>query len=620
MWTAALALTLLTSPAAVIPQQPLRALAGRVLDGSGEPVAGARVFLLHRPLPILVAAEREERREARTDAAGLFRVEVRDGRDHSVWARWDQGATEIEDGVQAGTFVVLRADPRAAPATLRVLGAEAWAERGPLRYEVLAGGEQADFVPIVAEDGSLRVPPLPGCDFRVLRVRTADGALLRCERLEPGEAELQIPPPFEFEVRVRDAAGGGAVAGAEVRFHLLNHWLNASPRFPGMERFDALWPLAGRTDAEGRLRARVCIWRPEGATQPPALRLLVRAEGREGAAVARLAAGPTGSQAAAEQPVVEVALAGAEPLALQVLDGGERVRTGALRLTWRIQVESEQGRIGLPFVETLDLAGDAGAAGLRIARRMPAEAVIESAWLELSERQRAARTGDGEVAAPSWERLLVEGPVLRLPEAGDTVVQLTTPDGQPAARAMVWLTAVDPRGRAEAVRAMRADRRGRVLVDLRDREVLDGALRLCAVGPAGPRGDGGMAFGVRALEPEAIRAGEVVHLGLEAMPTVPVRVVDGAGAPVPQARVAVASYAPSGEEVGADGLHLVERGLIVHALAAVLTDAAGRARLPMLQGLARLALVAAEGPRRGRQQFVGNGGESGELVIALGGS
>jgi hypothetical protein len=227
-----------------------RPLAGRVIDAAGAPVAGASVTLVWSP-PGGPECGTSDVVTATADARGRFVARLFPQESYSAYAiataaDGSARASPIREGVAAGGDVELRIGGPAERRRVRLVGADAWAAIGPLHVEVALRAANVAAFPLDAEGAT---PPLPPGSAGLALVRDAAGAVLCARQLQPGDgpADVVLPPPRRWRLRVVDAAGA-PVAGATV------HHATAPSNVPLLD-----------TDAPFE-RPRVQWWRHAGTT------------------------------------------------------------------------------------------------------------------------------------------------------------------------------------------------------------------------------------------------------------------------------------------------------------------------------------------------------------------
>lgn len=189
---------------------------GIVRDHDGRPLAGAAVTVGGgqpggggRTADIV---------QTTTGDDGRFRAALRPGCEHFAWAaRVTAAGTHVTAAQRVtGTPIELSfaADGDLVPMHLRVTGAEAWRERGALRFrvvldevgEVVAAGQ-------LDADGRLALPPLPPL-AGLVEVHCDDRAVF----VEPLglDRSLRVPPPRRLRARVHLVGSDEPVAGATI--------------------------------------------------------------------------------------------------------------------------------------------------------------------------------------------------------------------------------------------------------------------------------------------------------------------------------------------------------------------------------------------------------------------
>lgn len=540
-------------------QEPSPALvAGRVLGPDRKGVTGATVELLHREIAFSHEDGREERVRVVSNQAGVFRAAVDPTRRYTLRAFWADGASRIEEGVEAGAFVTLVTDPQAHARRVEVEGLQPFAERGPFTLRVVVGGETIDFVDAPIADGVAALPPMPTFDQRPFEVLDAKGSVLWCDQPVAaathevdGAMKLVVPAPYLVELRVCDDKDSAPLAGARVQFHVRNHWITSSPRYAFGERFRAVWPELGTTDHEGRLRVHVPLPDTARAAELPAKLWLVahrdgyrsNVSGWEGGKAFR--AGKLLDTAPAE---LELRLEAEAPLRAKLVDGegaAPLVATRAL-LGWRLWVRGEGVGTGMPYFAFADVVD-----GVLVQSPPTRGARLESMVLD-DVRQRRV----------SWQSGAPDGDLaLHSPGEEFLPIEVLLPDGRPGARVLVFAEYAGPTRTEHDPRVARTDRLGRALVSIR--------------GPTRVFACDGAAYGTLLVDPSRR---EALRIEMKPRPLARVRVLDSADAPVAGV---VVSATNTGLLASADSeLTEAQRRLLQRWTEIVLTDDEGRARIP----------------------------------------
>lgn len=499
---------------ALLSPQEATALSGRVLDARGTPVASATVTLLHRPIARDLDTAREHRVVATTDARGTFRAAVRADAAYSVWAATPAVATGVAENVTAGTFVELCVAAGTAPRHVAVQGLDQWTEAAGFRYRALVGSENLDFAAVERVGDALIVPPLPPMECRAIEVLAANGEPLWGESL-PGDNPLVVPPPATLTLSAHDDRGV-ALADVEVRRHVCNYWMTQSDAVFYGDRFRALWPVVGRTDAAGRLSMRTPM-PPEAKT----LWLLSRKDGcqmsldglDDGKRFANGCELPAAQQSGATNHF-DVTLRAAAPQAIPLrTPDGKPLAVQTLFLGARVHVKNlAGGRIGNPF----HLATPVVDGVANLLAPLPAPAELDFAWTQLAPSLRNELQQLHGFAPPIPFRIPSPEHLLGRfvpPDPGVATWQelhVVAADGRPASN-----TVVQVRETANSPGVLyRTDRLGRVLFELRR----DARVAVCAA--AG--------WGAAAI---AVAENQPTRLLLRAMSRVTGTVVDATGKP-----------------------------------------------------------------------------------------
>lgn len=439
------------------------ALAGRVVDLAGQPVEGALVVAVHRAIPFSLEIE-AVRREARTNAAGKFRLEVPPDLSFSVWAAWESGASVVEEGVMAGAWVDLAQDGAARATPVEVTGLDAWEAEGDLTFWVSAGCENFDLVPVELLGGRLVIPCLPHLERRSILVRDRESRtrwIGHTTLAAAGDLQLELPVLRSFRVRVSDE-GGHPVAHAELRGALPGMRIAQHTGVRARPDYHAPWPVVGSTDARGEATVRL----PQADAETTTVHLMARHPEYEASVSGWWAGKPfRNGKATRETGWISFDLRRAEPLQATLHLDSQPYR-GAVSVAWSVAIEAANG-IGRVFREPLAEIED----GSLSLARPSASAVWQRAVAtlpgdvrgEIRERYGASAPSAVEVAAPGDG-----GTVALLERDGYHCVSVVTEDGRPAAGAVVISSPFDERGRFDggAVFA-RTDRLGRALVPAR---------------------------------------------------------------------------------------------------------------------------------------------------------
>jgi len=256
-------LGLFAAVAAVLPAQERRALHGQVVDGKGEPLAGARVRLCWTPVgwPASGAADRVE---VESDARGRFVARLVPQQAYSgyVLKQHAQGtlASAAVAGLAAGQTVTLQADREVAAARVMLRSQGEWPVPQPLQLEVATAAACPWFVPVV--DGM--APPLPQPWLAL--VRDASGDALWLGPLAPaGQDQVAVlPTPCRVDLVLR-GVGGKPLAGATA----LVLMGSAVDSLEGAGWFQAvparIWRPLGKSDQHGVLQTCM-VDDPSGAS------------------------------------------------------------------------------------------------------------------------------------------------------------------------------------------------------------------------------------------------------------------------------------------------------------------------------------------------------------------
>lgn len=256
---------------------------GRVLDASGQPVAGATVTFVASGSDG-VGLEPDCVRTTTRDN-GRFRIDLLPTRPYRVYAVAPAG--KVAEGRACATPVVVRGTPMTelvfaaepAPAIDRidVRGLEPWRKLGEIRIETRVLGCPGTVPDAVMADADYVEVPLMADVVREVHVFVAGWHVFG----RRGTGHVDVPPPQQLRGVVRDAAGK-PVAGARVE-RVWTTWLDTDSPFPVpplVRRF-----AVGESGADGAvawwLAAQKSPW-DGGANWPP----LVFVAGHAGASEA----------------------------------------------------------------------------------------------------------------------------------------------------------------------------------------------------------------------------------------------------------------------------------------------------------------------------------------------
>lgn len=543
---------------AMAQEPPAVQVTGRVLGPDRKGIPAATVELLHRRIPFAPDGGAEDRVRVVSNQAGVFRAEVTAGRRYTLRAFWTDGASRVEEGVEAGSFVTLLADPQAHARKVTVEGLEPFAARGPFRLRAIVGGESIDFVDAPIDGGLAVLPPMPAFEQRPFEVLDAAGTAFWCG--SPGAApthevdgamQLTVPPPYELELRVCDAESSAPLAGARIQFHIRNHWITGAQRYAFGERFRAVWPDLGSTDPEGRLRVHLPLPAEARAGELPSkLWLLAHREGYrsdlsgwEGGKAVRAGTLLPTAPAALE---IRLEAAGQMRTKLVEAEGKGPLRATKALLGWRVYVRGEGVGLGTPFFELADIVDGT------LVHAAPAQgARLESLVLDDPAQRRFNWQGN----APESEL------ALHVPGEEFREVEVLLPDGRPGSRVLLFAE-LDSKAQARNdARVVRADRLGRALVSVR--------------GPTRVLAADGLAYGTLHIDPGGRGA---LRIQMRPRPVQRVRVLDDAGEPVPSALLVVRFVNQPlawDEEISE-----TQKAILLRWADAVATDADGRAQIP----------------------------------------
>src|SRR5690606_6091623 len=141
-------------------------LVGEVRDANGEPIAGADVTLVGRPVPWVPELGEADVVRVQSGQDGRFRASLLATTTYSAFAVVERDgawlASDVVDSVTAGALPVLRVYRPLPHRVLRVAGTEPWKARGPFRVRASSGG-RVPFevtVPVGEDSGLAELPPI----------------------------------------------------------------------------------------------------------------------------------------------------------------------------------------------------------------------------------------------------------------------------------------------------------------------------------------------------------------------------------------------------------------------------------------------------------------------------
>lgn len=448
-------------------QEQREVCVARVLNPAGRPQAGARLQFVYKGLRS-APGPADDFVEAKSDARGMCRAALLPGRRYSTWARWADGASYIEEGVEAGSFLQLSTDPAARPREVVCAGLQDWEKLGALRFRVNLLSESLHFVPLRRRGDRLQIPALPQSATLRRQVEILDAAgevLWALDLPAPHErATLDLPTLRERVFRVTDPQGRG-IPGAAIRRQLPNTWYSDSPVLGSMERFRVRWPVIGRTDAEGWLRCKIPI-DPKG--HPPTL-FCAQKPGYSRALGGRGQLGPIINGHTLERGEKPP---GHQPFTLRErapsrIAGSPAYRRSPLLVRWRVHYHVRGNRfMGMPMDEILR----PDAQGQYPSLPNPESTLVDfAAWPRLP---RAGQPGGPAMIHTHMPYTEVMGKrpipwadLVPRPRNHVLTLQVVDHDGRPADRALCWLADIrdgKPVARTRAV--FRSNQRGRVQV------------------------------------------------------------------------------------------------------------------------------------------------------------
>jgi hypothetical protein len=239
--------------------QVFRPTFGRVVDASGDPLAGATVTLVGGLPHLLPALQDVHVTEVATDLKGRAMARLQPGLCYVAWVSGPviDGKIATSDVVgyfAAGAMFELTCREAHEVPTCTLTGENDWQHVGKLRYFAMTSRPGTEVELRRSPDGAFC---LPGKPFNSFEVRLQDGQALWHAPLSDA---LHLPPPQSVRVRAVDL-DGIAIAGAKVKHRVgrLSSWRLDGLRSVGQDRMRML----GVTDADG-----VCVVELPYATNP----------------------------------------------------------------------------------------------------------------------------------------------------------------------------------------------------------------------------------------------------------------------------------------------------------------------------------------------------------------
>lgn len=542
------------------PQEAEATSAGRVVGVDGQPVVGAQVTFLSRPLPRSYTAGTADRRTAKTDDRGRYRLKLSKDRRYTAWATWAQGASGLVEGVTGGEFLEFRGLPETGPFRLKLDGLADWPQPEQYSVRLLVGGQNIDFVTAKREGDVFHVPSMPSYSSRPFQVLDKAGVVRWAYSLGPwdDEAVTELPELRDWKIEVVDA-NDKPVAGAAIRWHILNYWYSRAETLPAGQRFQSLWPIIGTTNAAGKATialpakdGRIGVW------------LLTAKDGyrmsQDGAKNGRMIRdGKDIGEWESEDFSLRIVLQKSEPVVLD-LRGPDRIAPvdGWLQLGLRVNIKINRGGMGTILTQSVPVKDGK----VQFLAPLPPGTEVELVEAALADGLRSRWRQDHGVAPRVWRSTgpggLLEGNVGEDPLGllNVTPVQVTAVDGRPAARVAVMM-----KQRSRGVIGVRTDRIGKALLPGPAR---DGRLVVAA-------DDQGFVVGRTTAD------GEAMALQLEPFGKVAVRVVDEQGVPVAGVLVGVSKCGLDDDNEDLQwGL-----GVVLPNRTWVRSDAKGRLQLPV---------------------------------------
>jgi hypothetical protein len=184
---------------------------GTVRNEGGKALAGAEVTCVF--VPDVATPGEPDQVTAKTDAGGAFRMELVVGCPYVVWSIGPAGERGVREIVRprpdaaGGKKLDLTADERRGPVTVRVTGAAAWLNEGPLSLRVFVAGA-CQLAPdcLIPGDGPAHLPPLPVTRFAMALI-DGKGQTLQVRNCQEQSPHVVFAEPREVPIVAMDAAG-----------------------------------------------------------------------------------------------------------------------------------------------------------------------------------------------------------------------------------------------------------------------------------------------------------------------------------------------------------------------------------------------------------------------------
>lgn len=224
----------------------------RVVDGAGQPAAGARITFAGGLPQLGAAAQAADVVTVVADARGRADARLRSDLCYLAWAVLDAEPVQrsmVSAFLAAGAIVDLQCEPVDPDRIVPLVGIEPWADQGPLRCFLTGDYPGVDTELPLTQDGGIAMPlGSRGGAGNGMLVCTQDGQpLWWCDK---NVQKLQLPPPWRVTVQVVDEADR-PLADVPVRHRVR---MLAGARIDGRAGHgQGVFRELGRTGADGRL-------------------------------------------------------------------------------------------------------------------------------------------------------------------------------------------------------------------------------------------------------------------------------------------------------------------------------------------------------------------------------